>query len=81
MRSCRTSQSLDALQPGPEFRVSQTSDHVTLFLQVLLVRLAFCGSTLEAGGLGQSPLLGKAPRGSEQGLLSSKTEQRVGAEW
>ena len=29
----------------------------------------------------QSPLLGKAPRGSEQGLLSAQTEQRVGTEW
>lgn len=28
--------------------VPQTSDHVTLFLQVLLVRLAFCGSTWDS---------------------------------
>lgn len=70
--------------------VSQTSDHVSLFLQVRLLRLAFCESHFgqlyrqspeEAGGMGQSPLLGKAPRGSEQGLLSAKTEQRAGSEW
>ena len=29
----------------------------------------------------KAPLLGKAPRGSEQGLLSAKTEQRAGTEW
>lgn len=42
-----------------------------------------CGrskSPKEAGGMGQSPLLGKALR-PEQGLFSAGSEQRLGIKW